>query len=159
MGTPYVRQQVTHLFTVDVEDYFQAAAFEHLVPRESWDSRESRLERNVNRLLDLLAAKNATATFFTLAWTAERRPALIRRIVREGHEIASRGVSRRRVDRTTIAEFREEARTSRALLEDVSGTHVIGFRAPGFSIVPGCEWAFDVLVEEGYEYDSSRTRV
>ena len=159
MGTPYVRQQVTHLFTVDVEDYFQVGAFEHLVARESWDNRESRVERNVDRLLDLLAARDATATFFTLAWTAERHPALIRRIVREGHEIASRGVSRRRVDRIPIAEFREEARTSRALLEDVSGTHVIGFRAPSFSIVPGCEWAFDVLVEEGYEYDSSRTPV
>ena len=157
MGTPHPRQQVTHLFTVDVEDYFQVGAFEQLIPRESWDSRESRVERNVNRLLDLLAAKDATATFFILAWTAERHPALIRRIVREGHEIASRGVSRRRIDRIEIVEFREEARTSRALLEDVSGTHVIGFRAPGFSIVPGCEWAFDVLVEEGYEYDSSRT--
>jgi polysaccharide deacetylase family protein (PEP-CTERM system associated) len=156
MGQPYARPHVTHLFTVDVEDYFQVGAFERLIPRESWDTRECRVERNVDLLLEMLAAASATGTFFTLAWIAERYPALIRRIARAGHEIASHGVSHRRINEITIAEFREEARMSRAVLEDVSGTHVIGFRAPNFSILPGCEWAFDVLVEEGYEYDSSR---
>jgi polysaccharide deacetylase family protein (PEP-CTERM system associated) len=156
MGQPYAPPHVTHLFTVDVEDYFQVGAFERLIPRGSWETRECRVERNVDLLLEMLDAAGATGTFFTLGWIAERYPALIRRMARAGHEIASHGVSHRRINEITIAEFREEARTSRAVLEDVSGTHVIGFRAPNFSILPGCEWAFDVLVEEGYEYDSSR---
>jgi polysaccharide deacetylase family protein (PEP-CTERM system associated) len=147
---------VRHFFTVDVEDYFQVGAFEPYVTRASWDSRPSRVERNVDVLLGLLANANARGTFFTLGWIAQRYPRMIREIVRQGHEIASHGATHTCVNRLTPTQFREEVRTSKRVLEDISGAHVIGFRAPNFSLLPGYEWAFDVLLEESYEYDSSR---
>ena len=150
-----IEAPATHLFSVDVEEHFQVSAFERVVARESWDHHPSRVEANTDQLLDLLAQHRATATFFTLGWVAERRPALIRRIVDQGHEVASHSFWHRRVSRTTPGEFREDCRRSKQVLEDLSGKAVHGFRAPSFSIVPGIEWAFDVLLEEGYRYDSS----
>jgi polysaccharide deacetylase family protein (PEP-CTERM system associated) len=146
---------VEHLFTVDVEDYFQVNAFEGTVHRSGWDSYTTRVERNVDILLDLLDRKKILGTFFTLGWVADRRPQVVRRIAAAGHEIASHGWWHRRVTQMTPAEFREDLKSSRATLEDVSGQRVFGFRAPSFSIVPGMEWAFDLLLEEGYGYDSS----
>jgi polysaccharide deacetylase family protein (PEP-CTERM system associated) len=146
----------SHFFTVDVEEHFQVSAFEGLIERESWESQPSRVERNVERALQLLDDAGATATFFTLGWVAARHPALIRRITACGHEIASHGMTHRRVYHLSAAEFRDELRTSKQLLEETSGTRVNGFRAPNFSILPRSEWAFEVLVEEGYRYDSSR---
>lgn len=148
--------QAPHFFTVDVEDYFQVGAFEHLISRDTWDQQPCRVERNVDLLLGLLAEAGATGTFFTLGWIAQRYPKLIRRIALEGHEIASHGFTHRRVNELSAVAFRREIHDSKAVLEDASATEVIGFRAPNFSILPGCEWAFDVLVEEGYRYDSSR---
>ncbi|HXT18186.1 MAG TPA: XrtA system polysaccharide deacetylase [Gemmatimonadaceae bacterium] len=153
---PLSPHNIAHFFTVDVEEHFQVSAFEGIVERESWATQPSRVERNVDRALALLADANATATFFTLGWVAERRPALVRRIAECGHEIASHGMTHRRVYHLSSAEFRDELRTSKRLLEDITGTHVVGFRAPNFSILPRSEWAFEVLVEEGYRYDSSR---
>ena len=147
---------MTHFFTVDVEDYFQGGAFERLIPRATWDTRPSRVERNVDVLLRLLARADAKATFFTLGWIAERHPGLVRRIAREGHEIASHGSAHRRVTELSPIEFRDDVRRAKAALEDACGVLVSGFRAPNFSILPGYEWAFEILVEEGYEYDSSR---
>src|SRR4051812_8652282 len=147
---------VTHFFTVDVEEHFQVSAFEGLIERESWDRQPSRVERNVDRALQLLADSGASATFFTLGWVAARHPAMIRRIAECGHELASHGMTHRRVYHLSAAEFREELRTSKRLLEDATGARVFGFRAPNFSILPRSEWAFDILVEEGYRYDSSR---
>lgn len=144
-----------HFFTVDVEDYFQVGAFERVIPREAWDQQPSRVERNVDTLLSLLAAAGATGTFFTLGWIAQRYPKLIRRIALQGHEIASHGSTHVVINELRPDAFRRDIRDSKAALEDASGTHVIGFRAPNLSISPGCEWAFDVLVEEGYRYDSS----
>jgi polysaccharide deacetylase family protein (PEP-CTERM system associated) len=106
-------------------------------------------------VLELLGDAGATGTFFVVGWVAERCPDLVRRIAAAGHEVASHGWWHRRVGDCTPDEFRAEVRDSRALLEDLSGRPVRGFRAPSFSIGPGREWAFDVLVEEGYEYDSS----
>lgn len=146
---------VEHLFTVDVEDYFQVNAFEATVDRASWDSYGTRVERNVDIILELLDRKKTLGTFFTLGWVADRRPQVVRRIAAAGHEIASHGWWHRRVTQMKPAEFREDLRSSRKLLEDVSGQRVYGFRAPSFSIVPGMEWAFDLLLEEGYCYDSS----
>ena len=146
---------VEHLFTVDVEDYFQVNAFEATVNRSGWDSFATRVERNVDVILDLLDRKKTLGTFFTLGWVADRRPQVVRRIAAAGHEIASHGWWHRRVTQMNAQEFREDLRTSRALLEDVSGQRVFGFRAPSFSIVPGMEWAFDLMLEEGYCYDSS----
>ncbi len=144
-----------HLFSVDVEDYFQVNAFEGTVTRSQWESYPSRVERNMDLLLELLDRKQVLGTFFTLGWIARKYPQLVQRIAAAGHELASHGFWHRRVTHLTPDEFREDVRSSRALLEDVSGQRVHGFRAPSFSIVPGREWAFDILIEEGYGYDSS----
>ena len=146
---------MTHHFTVDVEEYFQVSALERYVPRGQWDSLESRVVANTTTLLDLLAETNQTATFFVLGWVAQRAPALIRRIAAAGHEVASHGWDHRRVTDETPAEFRSSVRRSKDALEQLVGAPVLGYRAPSFSIVQGTEWALDILIEEGYAYDSS----
>lgn len=144
-----------HIFTVDVEEYFQVGVFDDVIPRDQWDGMPSRVEASVDLLLDVLARAGAAGTFFTLGWLADRRPQLVRRIVSAGHELASHGWWHRRVSSLAPEEFRRDARDSKAILEDVSGVPVLGYRAPNFSITPACEWAFDILVEEGFRYDSS----
>lgn len=144
-----------HIFTVDVEEYFQVGVFDDVIPRERWDSMPSRVAASVDLLLELLDRHRALGTFFTLGWIAERHPGVVRRIVEAGHEIASHGWWHRKVMTLSSDEFRRDVRDSKAILEDVSGEPVMGYRAPNFSITPGTEWAFDVLVEEGYRYDSS----
>jgi polysaccharide deacetylase family protein (PEP-CTERM system associated) len=144
-----------HVFTVDVEDYFQVYAFEDLVDRASWDSFPSRVIRNTTVILDLLDRYNTKGTFFTLGWIADRHPGIVRRIADAGHEIASHGWWHRKVTSLTPAQFREDVYSSKAILEQVSGQRVLGYRAPSFSITPGLEWAFDILLETGYRYDSS----
>ncbi len=146
---------IAHHFTVDVEEYFQVAAFEGVVPRTAWPSFESRAERGLAELLELLQRHEARATFFVLGWLAERRPRLVRAIVAAGHELASHGWDHRRVTEQTPAAFRDSVRRAKRLLEDVAGVAVVGFRAPSFSIVPGREWALDLLIAEGHLYDSS----
>ena len=152
---PHPNQTAPHFFTVDVEEWFHVAAFEKYVSVDDWSRLESRVEQETDVILDLLDRRGMVGTFFTLGWVAERAPALIRRIVEAGHELASHGWWHRRVTASTPDEFREEVRTSKATLEDIGGVAVLGYRAPNFSIVPGREWAFDVLLEEGYAYDSS----
>lgn len=146
---------MSHHFTVDVEEYFNFLGFERRVPRSAWDDLESRVEPSVQELLGWLAETGSRGTFFTLGWIAERHPDMVREIAGQGHEIASHGYSHRRVAELTPEEFREEIRATKGILEDLVSQPVVGFRAPHFSLVPGCEWAFDVLLEEGYEYDSS----
>ncbi|HZH40737.1 MAG TPA: XrtA system polysaccharide deacetylase [Gemmatimonadales bacterium] len=145
----------THYFSVDVEEYFQVSAFEGSVPRDLWERLPSRVEGSVYGILDLLARHDARGTFFTLGWVAERHPKMIKRIAGAGHEIASHGWDHVRVTQQTPDEFRSSVHRSKACLEDLSGAPVLGFRAPSFSIVPGREWALDILVEVGYRYDSS----
>jgi polysaccharide deacetylase family protein (PEP-CTERM system associated) len=144
-----------HLFSVDVEDWFQVNALEPWVARARWPEYESRVEASTDRVLALLDRHGAHGTFFTLGWVAERHPALVRRIAEAGHEVASHGWWHRKVTTLTPDEFRADLRASKAVLEETSGQRVLGFRAPSFSLRPGMEWAFDVLLEEGYEYDSS----
>ena len=144
-----------HFFSVDVEDYFHANALESAVGRTPWEQLESRVEGNTRRLLELCERHGVTGTFFTLGWVAERFPGLVREIVEGGHEVASHGYMHRKVTTQSPAQFRDDVRRARVLLEQVGGCRVSGYRAPSFSIVPGGEWAFDVLLEEGYEYDSS----
>lgn len=146
---------ITNALTVDVEDYFQVSALAPAIARESWDSRECRVERNVQRLLSLFAERGARATFFTLGWIAERYPALVRDIVAGGHELGSHGYGHLRASEQSRAEFLSDVRGAKALLEDIGGRPVLGFRAPSFSIGAGNLWAFDVLVEAGYRYSSS----
>jgi len=144
-----------HHFTIDLEEYFQVSAFEGRVARSDWERLESRVEGQMALLLELLARHEARATVFALGWLAERQPELIRTIAQAGHEIASHGWDHVRVTHQTPRHFRDSVRRSKAVLEDISGSPVLGFRAPSFSIVPGREWALDVLIEEGYRYDSS----
>lgn len=144
-----------HLFSVDVEEHFQVSAFDRILSRDDWNRQPSRVEANTDRLLGLMDEHGVFGTFFTLGWVADRNPGLIRRIVSQGHEVGSHTWWHRRVFQGSPQEFREEVRSSKARLEDTSGVPVRGFRAPSFSILPGTEWAFDVLLEEGYQYDSS----
>lgn len=146
---------MTHFFSVDVEEHFHAHVFERVVPQSAWPAQPSRVEQATGVLLDLLARHGVQGTFFVLGWVAQRVPALVPRIAAAGHEIGSHSWSHPRISRLTPDQFREELRSSKAVLEAQSGAPVLGFRAPSFSIRPGMEWAFDVLLEEGYRYDSS----
>lgn len=142
-------------FSVDVEDYFQVGAFENEIPRDAWGKFEPRVERNTRRLLDLCARHDVKGTFFTLGWVAERWPGLVRDIQAAGHELGTHGQDHRRVTKMTPAEFREDVRRSKKTIEDITGEAVIGYRAPNYSIVRETFWAIDILMEEGFRYDSS----
>ena len=142
-------------FSVDVEDYFQVAAFENTIPRASWDGLEPRVERNTRRLLDLCDRHAVQGTFFVLGWVAERWPQLVRDIRDAGHELGTHGQDHRRVTTLTRQEFRADVRRSKQTIEDAAGVEVIGYRAPSYSIVRETLWAVDVLAEEGFRYDSS----
>jgi polysaccharide deacetylase family protein (PEP-CTERM system associated) len=144
-----------HIFSVDVEEYFQVNAFERAVSRSDWGTHASRIEASTDALLSLLDEYAATATFFCLGWVAERHKTMIRRITEAGHEVASHGWWHRRVTQLSRAEFEWEVVASKQLLEDITGNEVVGYRAPSYSIVRGLEWALDVLAEQGYRYDSS----
>lgn len=146
---------ITNALSVDVEDYFQVQALAGAYQRSGWDACESRVERNTDAILQTFADAGAKATFFTLGWIAERHPDLVRRIVAQGHELASHGYCHARVDSQTPAAFREDVRKTRRLLEDLSGAPVRGYRAATFSVGPHTPWAWRVLEEEGYAYSSS----
>jgi polysaccharide deacetylase family protein (PEP-CTERM system associated) len=146
---------IINAMTIDVEDYFQVSAFAPYIARSEWGRRECRVERNVGRLLDLLATHDTKATFFTLGWIAERYPELIRRIVREGHELASHGYGHQRVSDLSEAAFVEDIGRAKGILENLAGCAVSGYRAPSFSIGTANLWAFDCLARAGYRYSSS----
>lgn len=153
MATP--KSEITHFFTVDVEEYFQVGALESVVPRDTWNDIPSRVGASIDVLLETMDRHGAKGTFFVLGWLARHRPDVVRSIAQAGHEIASHGFGHDRVTRLRPAAFREDVRTAKSELEDLVGAPIVGYRAPNFSIVPGFEWAFDVLIEEGYGYDSS----
>jgi len=146
---------IVNAMTVDVEDYFQVSAFEHHVARSDWNRFESRVSRNTERLLEIFEQAGVTATFFVLGWVAERYPDLVRRIAAGGHEIASHGYAHRLVYEMTPSEFAEDVRRAKAVLESVSGSPVLGYRAPSYSISRESLWALDVLLAEGHVYDAS----
>ncbi len=141
--------------TVDVEDYYQVEAFSHQVSLSDWPNYEGRVERNVERLLRLLADHDVHGTFFTLGWIAERYPELIKRIVDAGHELASHGYNHTRVDQQSPDEFRLDTRKTKQILEDLGGVEVRGYRAASFSVSDKTPWAFKILADEGYRYSSS----
>lgn len=147
--------RMKHFFTVDVEEYFQVVALAPYAPMSTWESFESRVEPAIDRLLALMAERGATGTFFTVGWVAERHPAMVKRIAAAGHELASHTYDHVRITHQTPAEFRASIRRTKQVLEDLTGSPVLGFRAPSFSIVRGTEWALDLLLEEGHTYDSS----
>lgn len=141
--------------TIDVEDYFQVSAFAPHISRDEWEKRECRVERNVERILEMLAANNTHATFFTLGWIAERYPAMVRQIVSQGHELASHGYGHERASDQSPDSFYEDIYRAKATLEEIGGHQVKGYRAPSFSIGKHNLWAFDCLEKAGYQYSSS----
>jgi polysaccharide deacetylase family protein (PEP-CTERM system associated) len=174
-----------NLLTIDLEDYFQVHAFSKVIRYEDWDNYECRIERNTDRLLAILSSvhspqhlkpqhsstaalnnsvthslsnsftQKVQGTFFVLGWLAERYPDLIRRIHKEGHEIACHGYAHRLVYTQSRNEFRQDIKRAKSILEDITGNEVIGYRAPSYSVTKRSQWAFEVLVEEGFKYDSS----
>ena len=147
--------RITNAFTCDVEDYFQVSALAPHFPREQWDSVPCRIERNVDRVLELLDGHGARGTFFTLGWIAERFPQLVRRIANADHEVASHGYGHQRASDLTPAAFSADIRLAKAILEDITGEGVTGYRAPSFSISNANLWAHDCIAEAGYAYSSS----
>jgi polysaccharide deacetylase family protein (PEP-CTERM system associated) len=146
---------IVNALTIDVEDYFQVSALAPHIKRSEWDAIPRRIERNVDRILELLDEAGAHATFFTLGWIAERHPDLVRRIAEAGHEVASHGYGHHRASEQTPESFLADIRLAKAVLEDVAGAEVNGYRAPSFSIDERNTWAFDCIVEAGYRYSSS----
>lgn len=147
--------QLTHVLTVDVEDYFQVEAFAGSVDRESWDQWPSRVVANTQRVLDLFDEHGARATFFFVGWVAARFPHLIREVLSRGHELACHSYWHRTVYSLTPEEFRKDTRQAKNAIEDAAGVPVNGYRAPSWSITKSCLWALDILAEEGFAYDSS----
>jgi polysaccharide deacetylase family protein (PEP-CTERM system associated) len=146
---------IVNAMTVDVEDYFHVSAFDSVVSRARWETFESRVSRNTDRLLELFDRAGVRSTFFVLGWVAERFPALVRRIADLGHEVASHGYNHQLVYMLTPRQFREDVRAARAAIEDAAGLSVAGFRAPSYSVIESSLWTIDVLIEEGFVYDSS----
>lgn len=146
---------IVNALTIDVEDYFQVSAFAPHIARSEWNTRACHIERNVDRILEMLAERNIKATFFTLGWIAERYPQVVKNIVKEGHELASHGYGHERVSDQTAEAFFADIQLAKVLLEDLAGNEVHGYRAPSFSIGEGTLWAFDCMTRAGYRYSSS----
>jgi polysaccharide deacetylase family protein (PEP-CTERM system associated) len=147
--------RVANAMTVDVEDYFHVSNFEGVIDRAQWSSLPGVVEPSTHRILETFDRAGVRATFFVLGWVAERYPGLVRAIDEAGHEIACHGYAHRRVFHHPPEHFRQDIRRAKALLEDLTGRRVVGHRAPTFSIDENSLWALDILLEEGYEYDSS----
>ncbi|MHB8711789.1 MAG: XrtA system polysaccharide deacetylase [Trichloromonadaceae bacterium] len=145
----------TNYLSIDVEDYFQVSAFEAVSPPESWQRCELRVEGNTDKVLGILQEHQVKATFFVLGWVARRCPELVKTIAAQGHEVASHGYGHQRVNTRSREHFRDDVRNSKALLEDLTGQPVLGYRAPSYSIGLQTLWAYDELLAAGYQYDSS----
>jgi polysaccharide deacetylase family protein (PEP-CTERM system associated) len=152
---PAPGERIKNAMTCDVEDYFQVSAFAPYIDRDSWPSRECRVEANMERILAIYERHGVKATFFTLGWIAERYPGMVRKIVAAGHELASHGYGHLRASDQSRAQFDNDIRSSKALLEDIGGQAVLGYRAPSFSIGHANLWALEALQEAGYRYSSS----
>jgi polysaccharide deacetylase family protein (PEP-CTERM system associated) len=148
-------KDVLNALTIDVEDYYHVSGFDRCVSRRQWDQLPSRVGANTRRLLDRLAEHGVRGTFFVLGWVAERQPALVRDIRAAGHEIGCHSHAHRLVYEQTQRQFRHDLRRARGVLEDIIGEPVTAYRAPSFSITERSLWALDVLVEEGFQFDSS----
>lgn len=146
---------IVNIMTVDVEDYFQVSAMESVIARDSWDSISCRVENNTHKILDMFARHEAKATFFVLAWVAERYPALVKRIVAEGHELANHGYDHKRITQFNREEFKQDLLKSKEILEDIGSVKIDGYRAPSYSIMKDNLWAHDVLADCGFRYSSS----
>ncbi len=141
--------------TIDVEDYFHTEAMSEAVHRDQWTTMPSHVQRNTERLYELFAKHNVTATMFFLGWVAERFPSLVSQAVKLGHEVACHSYWHRAVFRLTPEEFREDTKRAKDAIESAANVPVKGYRAPSFSLIPGTEWAPGILAELGFTYDSS----
>lgn len=150
-----MKNGIVNAFTVDVEDYFQVSAFSPYIKRSEWSLLECRVERNINKILQILDVSETKATFFTLGWIAERYPQMVKTIVKEGHELASHGYGHERAFDLSENDFFNDISVSKSILEDLAGVEVKGYRAPSFSINEKNLWAFDCLHNAGYKYSSS----
>jgi len=141
--------------TVDVEDYFHVSAFENTINKADWKSMPLRVEKNTYRLLELFEKHGVKSTFFTLGWVAEQCPNLIKAIVDQGHELASHGFAHQRITEMTQDDFVTDVIKSKNILEQLSGTEIIGYRAPSFSLNDTNTWVYEKLIELGFQYSSS----
>jgi polysaccharide deacetylase family protein (PEP-CTERM system associated) len=155
MDAPVATRTVVNALTIDVEDYFHVSAFAPYIARSSWDSWPCRIEQNIDHILQLLADKGVHATFFTLGWIAERYPEMVRRIASGGHELASHGYGHERAGKQGPDPFFADVALAKAVLEDIAGEEVQGYRAPSFSINDDSLWAYECLAKAGYRYSSS----
>jgi polysaccharide deacetylase family protein (PEP-CTERM system associated) len=146
---------IVNALTIDVEEYFHPNAMDAAVHPDQWETLPHRVEHNTMRVLDLLDEFGIRATFFVLGWVAERWPVLVQEIARRGHEIASHGYAHRLVYKLGRDGFRNDVVRGKRILEDCLGDRVAGFRAASYSIVTSTLWALDILIEEGFAYDSS----
>jgi polysaccharide deacetylase family protein (PEP-CTERM system associated) len=152
---PFSSPKPQHILSVDVEDYFQVEAFAGSIARGSWEQYSSRVVDNCHRLLDIFDRHQVKASFFILGWVADRFPAIVREIHDRGHELACHSFWHRKVDSLTPAQFRADTREACDAIEQAASVRVTGYRAPTWSITQRSLWAFDILAEEGFEYDSS----
>lgn len=155
MSTESKKPAPLNALTVDVEDYFHVAAFSDVIEPAHWSNMESRVESNTNRILDIFDESETKATFFVLGWVAERHPRLVCEIVERGHELACHGYSHQLIYRQDQETFRNETQRAKAVLEQIAQVPVRGYRAASYSITPQSRWALDILVECGFQYDSS----
>jgi polysaccharide deacetylase family protein (PEP-CTERM system associated) len=146
---------VLNAISVDVEDYFQTEAMSKAVPRSAWNELPSRVEENTKRLFELFAEHGVRGTFFFLGWVADKFPKLVQEAARRGHEIGCHSYWHRMVQRLSPEEFLQDTREAKDAIENAAGTRTIGYRAPSFSLLPGTEWAQEILVDCGFVYDSS----
>jgi polysaccharide deacetylase family protein (PEP-CTERM system associated) len=146
---------ISNAMSVDVEDYFHVSAFANCIDQREWNDHPLRVEKNTLRLLDLFDERKIKATFFVLGWVAEKKQKLIHDIVSRGHEVACHGYSHQLIYNQKPGVFREETIRSKALLEEITQTRVRGYRAASYSITDRSRWALDILVEAGFDYDSS----
>jgi len=144
-----------NILTIDIEDYFQVENFKKIVKFSDWDKYDTRVVRNTEKILDILDEAGTKGTFFILGWIAERYPELVKRIHQSGHEVASHGYAHQTIYSQSKEEFRMDLKKSKTILEDIIQTPILGYRAPSYSITKKSEWALDLLMEEGFKYDSS----
>lgn len=146
---------ITNAMTIDVEDYYMVSAFSDIVKSQHWESYDSRVVSNTQKIMELLNKFGVRGTFFILGWVAERYPELVREIASAGHEVACHGYNHRLIYDLTPAEFRDDVRKAKKILEDITGEQILGYRAASYSLVSKTIWALDILIEEGFVYDSS----
>jgi polysaccharide deacetylase family protein (PEP-CTERM system associated) len=150
-----MRPTIVNALSIDVEEYYHATIYREATQHLEHQNLESRVELGIDRILSLLADRGIRGTFFVLGEVAAVHPSMVRRLAENGHEVACHGYHHELVCRQTPHQFRDDVHRAKILLEDVTGQAVHGYRAPSFSIGKGEDWALDILLEEGFHYDSS----